>query len=388
MHKDIVLFVDDEEGIRNSVLRNLRKWAAGFGIRLETASSGMEALSFLCEHHQDTAVIISDQKMPELSGAEFLCEAATLYPSIVTMVLTGHASNSDISSFIKAGIFSFLEKPWEKDILVSEVEKAYQFYSLRRKASEQEKIMQSEIQLASEFHDLFLKYDLPKSGTLDFGISQKHAGELSFGGDYFDIISLGDEVYLILLGDVAGHGLRASFIVAILKSIIYSEFVKEWQSGEMISPADLLSWLNRRIGKVLERMPDIFLAFSACIIDGKTGKLGYSNAGLPPLMVITESGVIELVSNDLVLGVNPESVYTQKHYTLSDGDVLVLCTDGIYPMGKEIRHVDKFVFHELLREKRDSSDLTGSILNTVINTERKVLVEDDITIFSARLRSS
>ncbi|MBI9104851.1 MAG: fused response regulator/phosphatase [Spirochaetales bacterium] len=387
MNKDIVLIVDDEGDIRNSLLRNLRKWASGHGVLLETASSGMEALTFLCEHHENTAVIISDQKMPEKSGSEFLCETAALYPSIVTMILTGHADTSDISSFIKAGIYSFLEKPWEKEILISEVEKAYQFYSLRRRDSEQEKIIQSEMQLAFEFQNLFLKFDIPESAVFDFEIAQQHALELSFGGDYFDIITLGEEIFLILLGDVAGHGLRASFIVAVLKSIIHSEFIMERQGRERSFSAELLSWLNRRIGKVLEQMPDIFLAFSACIIDGKTGELVYSNAGLPPLMIVTESGVSELESKDLVLGVNPESIYNQQHYTLSGGDVLVLCTDGIYPMGKEIRYVDKNVFHELLNEKRGSSDLPGSILNTVISTEKKILREDDITIFSARFKN-
>jgi len=384
MNRDIVLLVDDEEDILNSLLRNLRKWAGRHGLVLETASSGKEAMEFLSEQHENTAVIISDQKMPRQSGAEFLCETAALYPAIVTMILTGHADTSDISAFIKAGIFSFLEKPWDAEHLLSEIEKAYQFYTLRRKNEEQEKILQSEIQLASEFQELFLKFDFPESSSLDFDFSHLHARDLPFGGDYFDIIGLDDDTCLILLGDVAGHGLRASFIVSVLRSIIHSEFLKERQDRASLFPAELLSWLNRRISKTLSRMPDIFLAFCACLINGRTGELVYSNAGQPPLMILTESGVKELVSKDLVLGVNPDSIYNQRHYSLRDGDVVVLCSDGIYPMGKEIRYVDKNIFHELLNEKRSSKCFIDDILKTVTKTEKKILRDDDITIFSAR----
>jgi len=387
MSKYTLFIVDDEEDIRNSLKRNLKKWSDKNGISLKAAGSADDALEILHQEHDRTALIISDQKMPGRSGADFLKEVAARYPDIVTIMLTGHADTSDMGDFIEAGIYSFLEKPWDKTKLIMEVEKAFELYKLRRKTAEQEKLLQAELKMASDFQELFLEVHIPQSSCFQFDLIHQNAKQLSFGGDYYEILSLGEERYLLLLGDVAGHGLKASFLVAILKSIIYSEFIKS-KNDSVISPADFLTKLNDRIHLILSRIPDLFLAFSACCIDGHTNKLSCANGGQPPLLIITENGVNESSPPQPALGFIKSFQYTETSHNISAGDIIFLCTDGVYPTGKTVRYIDKTLFYELLQEMRNNKKGAKAVLKTLALSEKSLLEKDDATILSVRLEKS
>lgn len=379
-----LLIVDDEEDIRRSLERALKKWADRKNVLIRLAASATEALEMLENEHVETAVIISDQKMPQRTGSDFLKEVAALYPDIVSIVLTGHADTSDMGDFIEAGIFAFLEKPWDNTKLVAEVAKALEVFQLRRKTAEQEKLLQADLAMASDFQELFLKVHIPESACFQFDVGHQYAKHLSFGGDYFDILRLKDEQYLLLLGDVAGHGLKAAFLVSILKSIIFSEFLKGKTGGD-ISPADFLTWLNKRVQTILHRTPDLFLAFSACYINGHTGTLSCANGGQPPPLLIAKNGVVEICPPQPALGVDDSFTYSEATNQVSSGDVVLLCTDGVYPTGKNVHRIDKTIFYELLKEMRVNNRNIESIFKTLVNSEQELFEEDDATIISARM---
>ena len=386
MSNNFILIVDDEDDIRSSLSRTLKKWAKQNNLLIETIDSGRAALDFLAGHHDRTAVILSDQRMSGLSGSEFLIEASSLYPQIVSVILTGHASTSDIASFIQAGIFAFLEKPWDKDNLISTMDGAYTKYLSNIEEISREKNLADEINLASDFAVSHMKPDIPESDLLDFSYSSVAANSLPFSGDYLEVIEIKDGRFIILLGDVTGHGLKASFVIAILKSIIHSDFITKISNDANFSPSEYISLLNKIICKKLTDFPDTFLALSTCLLNERTGELIFSNAGQPPLMILTDSGVVEVSNKNMVLGVDPEASYRQDSYRLSDGDVMFFCTDGLYPTGKNITHIDKVMLHELLMEKRSSNNFTDSIIDSVRKTEKNHF-SDDITTLSIGYRT-
>ena len=390
MKKNSLLIVDDEMNIRSSLKRALRKWAERSQIQLYSAGTAAEAKEFLVEHHKETALILSDQKMPGQQGADFLIEITKSYPHIVKIILTGHAATDDISDYIDAGIFAFLEKPWNQEQLLFTLDKAYRYYQLEQKERERERIMQLEIQMAADFQKSFLRSELPYSKTIDFDFAHINAGKLPFGGDYFDIIHLGKERYIVLLGDVAGHGLKASFIVAVLKSIIHSEYIRDYFIEEpilnFISPSHLLNWLNKRISSILQFTPDIFVALCVCFIDAPKRKLVFANAGQPPLILVKENQVEEITQKSIVLGVDPDQKYTESAIDFDQQDILTLCTDGVYPSGKESDHVDITFFHELLLELRQSDHYAERIFNALLKMEHSIILDDDATIMSMKLR--
>lgn len=114
-----VLLVDDEENILASLKRLLRR----DGYHIITAGSAAEGLQRLAETEVD--VIVSDQRMPGMSGVEFLRRAKALYPHTVRMVLSGYTELQSIIDAVNEGaIYRFLTKPWDDQHLRAHVAEA------------------------------------------------------------------------------------------------------------------------------------------------------------------------------------------------------------------------------------------------------------------------
>ncbi|OOZ42229.1 hypothetical protein BOW53_01220 [Solemya pervernicosa gill symbiont] len=120
-----LLLVDDEENILRALVRLLRR----DGYKILTADSGKAGLDILREH--DVGVLLSDQRMPGMSGSEFLAEVRKLYPETVRMVLSGYTDLSSVTNAINHGsIYRFLSKPWEDDLLRENIKDAFQHQEL------------------------------------------------------------------------------------------------------------------------------------------------------------------------------------------------------------------------------------------------------------------
>ena len=115
-----LLVVDDEENIVSSLKRLLRR----DGYHILTAHSGPQGLQRLAEN--DVDVIISDQRMPGMTGVEFLRRAKELYPHTVRMVLSGYTELQSITDAINEGaIYKFLTKPWDDERVRAHIREAF-----------------------------------------------------------------------------------------------------------------------------------------------------------------------------------------------------------------------------------------------------------------------
>ncbi|MDY6786162.1 MAG: response regulator [Cyanobacteriota bacterium] len=98
--------------------------------RVLQAQSGMEALDIL-EREQDIAVIISDQKMPRMSGTEFLRRAAAQYPDIMRILLTGYTDVENLVEAINSGqVFKYVTKPWNLESIQEIVRQAVETHNV------------------------------------------------------------------------------------------------------------------------------------------------------------------------------------------------------------------------------------------------------------------
>jgi len=115
-----LLLVDDEENILAALKRLLRR----DGYNIVTATSAAEGLQRLTEHEVD--VIVSDQRMPGMTGVEFLRRANALYPHTVRIVLSGYTELQSIIDAVNEGaIYKFLTKPWDDERLRGHVAEAF-----------------------------------------------------------------------------------------------------------------------------------------------------------------------------------------------------------------------------------------------------------------------
>ncbi|WP_298576794.1 EAL domain-containing protein [uncultured Luteimonas sp.] len=115
-----LLLLDDEENMLRSLVRLFRR----DGYKVLTANTVREALDLLASN--TVQVIVSDQRMPDMSGTEFLAKVRELYPDTVRMILSGYTDLATITEAINRGsIYRFLTKPWNDDELRSHIEEAF-----------------------------------------------------------------------------------------------------------------------------------------------------------------------------------------------------------------------------------------------------------------------
>lgn len=114
-----LLFVDDEPSILNALKRIFRTK----GYEILTATSGKEGLALLEQHRAD--LVLSDMRMPEMDGAQFLEQVFTRWPDTKRILLTGYADASATIAAINQGkIWRYVAKPWNDDELILTVQQA------------------------------------------------------------------------------------------------------------------------------------------------------------------------------------------------------------------------------------------------------------------------
>lgn len=126
----LVLLVDDEPGVLSALRRLLRPT----GYRVLTAESGAAGLELLAAHPVD--LIISDMRMPNMNGAEFLSRARAQSPDTMRILLTGYAEiDAAVCAINEGGVYRYLNKPWDDQDLLLTVRRAIEQRTLAREAA-------------------------------------------------------------------------------------------------------------------------------------------------------------------------------------------------------------------------------------------------------------
>lgn len=107
-----ILLVDDESNVLRALTRTLRRE----GYRILTADSAQQAFELLAT--EEVTLVISDQRMPEMNGTEFLKRIKALYPQTLQILLSGYTDLKTVTAAINEGaVYKFLTKPWDDDEL-------------------------------------------------------------------------------------------------------------------------------------------------------------------------------------------------------------------------------------------------------------------------------
>ncbi|MCL7942539.1 EAL domain-containing protein [Marinobacter sp. ATCH36] len=119
-----LLLLDDEENILRALKRVLRR----DGYRILATTSVKEAFSLLAVN--DVQVIVSDQRMPEMSGTDFLSQVKDIHPDTVRIVLSGYTDLKSVTDAINEGaIYKFLTKPWDDQQIRNHIQQAFLYYN-------------------------------------------------------------------------------------------------------------------------------------------------------------------------------------------------------------------------------------------------------------------
>ena len=200
MPERTLLLIDDEEGITSALARELR----GNGYRILKANSGEAGLEQLADH--EVGVIISDQRMPEMTGVEFFSRVKELYPKTVRMILSGYADLASVTDAINRGaIYKFITKPWDNATLSANVIEAFEHHELMQQKAQ----LLEDIQAANETMARL---------NAELAMLVEHKDSQIERATYYDTLTElpNRQLFLDRLGQELTHAQRDDHLVAVM----------------------------------------------------------------------------------------------------------------------------------------------------------------------------
>ena len=342
-----ILYIDDEEHNLTSFNSTFRR-----DYEIHLATSGQMGLEIMNKH--DIQLVITDQRMPEMTGIEFLERILPHYPDCIRIVLTGFSDMEAIIQAINKGrVYHYITKPWNRDELKLTMDHALEVYSLksqnrnliedlkeanqnleqkvmmRTKQIEQQKInITDSIQYASRIQEALL----PPANELNrllpsHFILNKPKDIVS--GDYYWVTTKENKV-LLALADCTGHGVPGAFM-SIMGINLLNEIVNK---AEEVMANAILNDLRDHLVKSLRQKGDKDeskdgMEMALCVVDYESKKLQYAGA-FRPMYLIRNKELHVYKGDKMPIGIyNEEKIsFSNKEVQLEDHDMIYLFTDG------------------------------------------------------------
>jgi sigma-B regulation protein RsbU (phosphoserine phosphatase) len=180
-------------------------------------------------------------------------------------------------------------------------------------------MQEQELERAREIQQSLLPKDIPQLPGFEIAAAWRPARMV--GGDYFDVVRLGEKRVAICIADVVGKGISAALLMANVQATVRA-FARDSES-----PAGVCSRVNSVLcGNIATEK---FVTFFYGVLDAGERTLQYCNAGHPSPLLVSSDSVRQLAAGGAVLGVFPTWKYVDSTIGLSPGDRLLLFTDGI-----------------------------------------------------------
>ena len=175
MERPVVLYVDDEAGNLAAFNAAFRR---DFDVRLaQGADEAMEALD-----QERIDVMITDQRMPTVTGINLVRKTKETHPEVVKMILTGFADHDVVLAALNEGlVYRFFEKPWIPSLIVQEVQGAHELLRTYRQRKSQLLEMRDNLQRGVDSVDQLLGHLSMQQDDLGLGLAKELKNIL--GGD-------------------------------------------------------------------------------------------------------------------------------------------------------------------------------------------------------------
>jgi sigma-B regulation protein RsbU (phosphoserine phosphatase) len=390
-----ILVVDDEPLVLEATVSQIRMW----GYRATACTNAREALDEF--RRNGIGLVLSDIRMPEISGVELLDMIHELDADIPVILMTAYTEFERAIDAVRKGAFDFIIKPCKPGYLQDAIEKGIRFRQLVNLEKEhvamlEEKMRETEenLRAAAVIQQSLLPVAAPQTASFEFAWQFRPCERV--GGDLYNLFWL-DETHLgVYVMDVSGHGVPAAMVTTSIAQALdpfTGRLLKRMFDSppyyELVSPAEVLAGLNR--GYPMERFGKL-LTLCYLILDLESGIVRYSNAALPlPFLIRADGRVETLTEGGTIIGIGEGALYEEGMFCMEEGDRLFIHTDGI------VEHLDKngefYGDERLVRELRKCGGDTlqaacDQVIQSLIRFGGEEQPDDDITLVGIEFRGA
>ena len=356
-----VLIADDQA----DVLEALRLLLKSEGYELELVNSPAALLAALARRPFDLVLMDLNYARDTTSGREgldLLSQIHGIDALLPIVAMTAWGSVELAVEIMREGVRDFVLKPWDNARLLRIVKTEIASGTLARKEqqSQAESRAREVAQGAGEWQEAertqlgFLPKEIPQIPGCEF--SGAWLPVHGIGGDYFDVLQLDSEHFAFCIADVAGKGIAAALLMSNLQATV--------RNLAGLQPAELTARVNRFIRN--NTAPDRFITFFYAVFNAATRELVYTNAGHnAPVRISRDGAVTRLGCGGQAMGISSKEAYEQEALELTEGDRLILFTDGVTEAA-DSRDEEEFGEERLLEILRESRALKAAEIQTSV----------------------
>ena len=237
--------------------------------------------------------------------------------------------------------------------------------------------LESELQVAQLIQQQFLPHQLPELGG--WHVAAFYRPARTVGGDFYDVVDLGDGRVMVVTGDVTDKGVPAALVMASTHALLRS-------SAHSGTPGEVLQRVNELL---IPQIPQhMFVTCLVMMIDLATGRTRFANAGHNLPYLRHEGVVSQLRARGMPLGLMPGSSYEEDEAMIEPGDLLLLYSDGITEQHNEDGEMFGFGRTEaLLQVPGDSEALVDRSVAELTRFSGPMEQEDDVTLVALEFRT-
>lgn len=365
-----ILVVDDDAGMLRSVERVL-----GQDYKVASTRSSREAAGLVQAFKPDLAIL--DIQMPGMDGFQLMEELQALDPELDVILMTGsvHELDAKLIRAIRKDAFYFLQKPFDRGVLLSLVERCFELKRLDRSNRQHLLRIEKEISDARAFQQSILAPRFAKVGGISIFAHYVPCSELA--GDFYDYVALPSDGAVIVVADVSGHGASAAMLTGIVKSAFHSA------NSDVYEPVCVVE----RVANGIRPFGNHHFITLICA-RVRNGSLEFVNAGHPPgILSSLNSAAPLLEATGPIISPALNCSWEQHAIQVERGsDRIVLFTDAIIEAESESGEygLDRLV-EEVSKRPIEGSALSEQILESVRQFAVDRPIKDDVTLVIADL---
>ena len=318
-----ILVVDDEPDLEPLVLQRMRRRIRSGQYSFVFAHNGVEALDVL-RQEEDIDMVISDINMPQMDGLTLLEQIPKVDPNVRSIIISAYGDMKNIRTAMNRGAFDFVTKPLDFDDLQITIDRTLaHLVEWRDALSSRDRLvsLENELNVASKIQQSILPTEFPWEGDFAAFASMEPAKEV--GGDFYDVIYLGQDRVGFAIADVSDKGVPAALFMMSSRTLLKGSAIGKYEPGEVLKEVnDLLCEGNEAM---------MFVTLLYAVYDRTTGKLTYANGGhCTPYVRRSDGSVIDLpLTGGMALGILDGQDYYQDSFDLLPGDTVFFYSDGV-----------------------------------------------------------